>query len=224
MGLLDPIREAPRFHKIIAGILLMVLVGGFGYFLLIAPRVVARDALRQWNDTLRAQVLKARADEANLRVFRVQAEALRKRLAIAKERLPSEKEMPRLYRQVSDLAFQSGLAVALFQPRAPQEREILSEVPISVTSEGGFHQFGTFFARMGRLPRIVNLGDFRMTGIDRPTGTIRADFTLATYMLRPEGAPPPRGAAPAAKPAPAAAPAAPAPGLPPAPRPPGAGR
>ncbi len=213
MGFLDTIREAPRPQKILAAALVMVIIAGITYFGFLSPKGAERDALDQQNEALKAEVVKARADEANLRAFRIQAEALRKRLKIAQERLPTEKEMPGLYRQVSDLAIQSGLAVALFLPKPPEDRDVMSEVPITVTSEGSFHQFGTFFARMGRLPRIVNLGDFRMAGIERPTGTIRADLTLATYLMRPEGAPPPalKGAPPAAQapvPAPAPAPAA----------------
>jgi Tfp pilus assembly protein PilO len=65
-----------------------------------------------------------------------------------------------------------------------------------VTAEGTFHQFGNFLARMGRMPRIVNLADWRLLGIDRPTGTIRAEVTLMTYIFRPEGAPPPKPGAP----------------------------
>jgi len=42
------------------------------------------------------------------------------------------------------------------------------------------------------MPRIVNLADWRLLGIDRPTGTIRAEVTLMTYIFRPEGAPAPK--------------------------------
>ncbi len=100
--------------------------------------------------------------------------------------------MPALYRQISDLAFQSGLAMAVFTPRAPEEKEVFFDVPITVNAEGSYHQFGNFLARMGRMPRIVNLADWRILGIDRPTGTIRAEVTLMTYIFRPEGAPPPK--------------------------------
>jgi Tfp pilus assembly protein PilO len=74
-----------------------------------------------------------------------------------------------------------------------------------VISESGYHQLGVFFDKVGRLPRIVNLGDFRMSGIERSTGSVRAELTLTTYVFRPEGAPPP-GAKPGqpGQPAPAA--------------------
>jgi hypothetical protein len=61
------------------------------------------------------------------------------------------------------------------------------------------------------MPRIVSLGEFRLIGIDRPTGTLRAEMTLATYTFRPEGAPPPpaKPGAPVTPGAPAAPPTPP---------------
>lgn len=191
MALLDPIVNAPTSQKAAFGVMALVVVGALGYFLVISPKRVERGDLYDKNETLRLEVTRAKAEEANLRAFRVQAEALRKRLEAAKERLPAEKEMPALYRQISNLAFQSGLSVALFQPKAIEEREVVNEVPIALTAEGIYHQFGTFFSHLAQLPRIVNVSELRLIGIDRPTGTVRAELTLATYIFRPEGAPPP---------------------------------
>ena len=209
MGAFDSIVNAPRPQKAIFGAMVLVIVGALGYFFLISGSGAERDTLLEENEVRRAEVLKAKADEANLRPFRAQAEALRKRLETAKERLPSEREIPQVYRRVSDLAAQSGLGVSLFQPKPAEERDVLSEVPISVTAECTYHQLGAFLERVGKMPRIVALGDFRVIGIDRPTGTLRAEMTLATYTFRPEGAPPPaKPGAPAAPPARSAPPAA----------------
>ena len=208
MGALDPIVNAPPQHKLIFGSMVIVIVGALGYFLLISGARADRDTLVQENEVRRAEVLKAKADEANLRPFRALAEALRKRLEAAKERLPSEREIPGVYRQVSDIAAQTGLGVSLFQPKPPEDRDVLTEVPIALTAEGTYHQMGAFLERVGQMPRIVSLGEFRMLGIDRPTGSLRAELTLATYTFRPEGAPPPpaKPGAPPAPPGPAPAP------------------
>lgn len=204
MAILDPILALPKSQKIAIGVVGLVALAGLSYFFVLQPAWDEREALWNRNEGLRAKVVQARADEANLRPFRVQAAALRKRLEAAQERLPLEREVPALYRQVASLATQSGLGVALFQPRAAEEKAILTELPIAVTTESGYHQLGVFFDKVGRLPRIVNLGDFRMTGIDRATGTVRADLTMTTYVFRPEGAPPP-GPTPAKPGAPAPA-------------------
>jgi len=192
MALLDSITNAPKPQKLIFGFMVLVIVGAAGFFLVISPKRLERDNLFQRNEDARLKLTKAQADEARLRPFRAQVADLRKRLEVAKERLPSEREIPTLYRQLSDLAFEAGLDVAVFQPKAQEEREVVAEVPIQVTAEGGYHQFGQFFDRVGRMPRIVALGDFKLTGIDRATGSVRAEMTLATYLFRPEGAPPPK--------------------------------
>jgi type IV pilus assembly protein PilO len=194
----ETIAQAPRPQKIIFGVVILVVLLAGGYYLLLSPKMVEVSGLRQQREAKETEMLQSRALAASLARFKQEAEALRARLETAKERLPSEKEIPGLYRQVSDLAYQAGMAVSLFQPREPATKEIYQEVPISVSAEAGYHQLGAFLDRIARLPRIVNLTDMKITGISRPTGTIRADLTLATYVFRPEGAPPP--AAPGARP------------------------
>src|SRR5712691_4640073 len=216
MGALDPLINAPRPQKLIFGTMLLVILGALAYFFLISGARAERDTLLEENEVRRAEVIKAKADEANLRPFRAQAEVLRRKLDTAKERLPSEREIPQVYRQVSDLATQSGLGVSLFQPKPAEERDVLSEVPIAVTAECTYHQLGAFLERVGKMPRIVSLGEFRLIGIDKPTGTVRAEMTLATYTFKAEGAPPP----PAKPGAPAPPPGTPAPAGSPAPTPP----
>jgi type IV pilus assembly protein PilO len=209
VGALDPLINAPRPQKLIFGTMLLIILGALAYFFLISGARAERDTLLEENEVRRAEVIKAKADEANLRPFRAQAEVLRRKLDTAKERLPSEREIPQVYRQVSDLATQSGLGVSLFQPKPAEERDVLSEVPIAVTAECTYHQLGAFLERVGKMPRIVSLGEFRLIGIDRPTGTLRAEMTLATYTFRAEGAPPPpaKPGAPAPPPAPVGTPA-----------------
>jgi type IV pilus assembly protein PilO len=202
MAFTDVLAAAPRPQKIAAGVFGLIVVAALGYFI-VSPKTAEREALRQRLDTLQAEVAKARVEEAGLRTFRAQADALKRRLEAAKMRLPSEREIPGLYRQVSDLAHQSGLAVALFAPKPAEDRQNVTEIPISVTAEGTFHQLGSFLSRVGRIPRIVNLNDFRLAGIERPTGTLRADLTLATYLFRSDASPPPAATATAA-PVPAA--------------------
>jgi len=208
----ETITQAPRPQKIIFGVILLVVLVAGGYYFLLSPKMAEVSGLRQQRAAKETEMLQSRALAASLARFKQEAQALRARLETAKERLPSEREIPGLYRQVSDLAHQAGLAVSLFQPKEPATKDVYQEVPISVSAEAGYHQLGTFLDRIARLSRIVNLTDMKITGISRPTGTIRADLTLATYVFRPEGAPPP--------PAPGARPGA----GPPTPPPPGGRR
>ena len=188
---LEIITQAPRTQKIIMGVMLLAILVAGGYFLLLSPKMIEVNDLRGQRAAKQAELSQSRAVAASLARFKQEALALRTKLEAARERLPSEKEIPGLYRQVSDIAFQTGLAVSLFQPKEPAAKDTFQEVPITLSAETGYHHLGTFFDRLSRLPRIVNLTDLKLTGITRPTGTLRADLTLATYVFRPEGTPPP---------------------------------
>ncbi|MBI3629216.1 MAG: type 4a pilus biogenesis protein PilO [Candidatus Rokubacteria bacterium] len=181
-----PITNQPRSTKLALGAVLILAVLGGGYFLLISPAQSEVAALRAKNDSLQAEVTQNRAVAANLSRFRQEAIVLRRRLDAVRERLPNEKEIPPLYRTVSNLAFQSGLAFSIFQPREPQQKDFYAEVPITVSAEVGYHQLGNFFERLTRLPRIVNVDELKLTGINKPTGSVRADMTLKTYMFKTE--------------------------------------
>jgi type IV pilus assembly protein PilO len=123
--------------------------------------------------------------------FRRETAELERRLDVMKERLPSDKDMPPLFRTLTDAAFQAGLHVALFQPREGKIRDYYVEIPIALTAEGGYHQLGAFFEKVAALPRVVNLAELKVSGgLTKARHPLKADLTLATYMYRPVGSPP----------------------------------
>ena len=183
------ITQAPRSQKLIIGLALLIIVVVGGYFLLLQPKMAHVESLRVESAKVQTELAQNRALAANLSRFRGEASILRARLEAAQERLPSEKEMPGLYRQLHNLAQQTGLTLVLFQPREMRQEDVYAEVPINISAETGYHQLGTFFDRVSRLPRLVSLREMKLQGMEKGPGTIRADLVLATYLFRPEGAP-----------------------------------
>ncbi|MBI4609145.1 MAG: type 4a pilus biogenesis protein PilO [Candidatus Rokubacteria bacterium] len=186
------ITEAPGWQKAVLGILPLAFIGGGGYYFVVSPKLAEVQQLSGEKDALQKKVIQGRTDRKNLAGFEAKAKELEQRVTAARERLPAEKEIPKLYRQISDLATQQGLTVSLFQPKAPQDKDYYAEVPIQLNADAGYHQLGEFFEKLAKLPRIVTLGDFRLVAIERPTGTLQAELTLLTYLARPEGAPKPK--------------------------------
>jgi type IV pilus assembly protein PilO len=103
-----------------------------------------------------------------------------------------------LYRALSSAAEQVGLGVSLFQPREARAKDVVSEIPITLTAEGSYHQLAKFFERVAGLPRVVTVNDFKMSGLAKAKNSMRADMTLATYMYRAGAAAAPKPGAPAA--------------------------
>ena len=187
----DPIVNAPKPRKIVAGVMGLLIIGAAGYFLLLSPVQAQVAQLRAQLDSLQHEVARSRAIVADLLKYRREAAELEARLNALKEKLPGEREIPTLYRALSDAAAAAGLGVSLFQPRATVVREYYSEIPITLNAEAGYHQFAEFFERVAKLTRVVNVTEIKLTGVSRPRNPVRAELVLATYMYRPIGAPPP---------------------------------
>lgn len=183
--------DGPKVPKLILGAVGLVVVVAAGWFLLLAPVRLRIDALVVKRTQVTGEVNQARAQVAEIERFRREIAELEKRLALLKDRLPSEKETPTLYRALSIAAEQSGLGVALFQPKAPQAKDVVNEIPITVSAQGSYHELAKFFERVAGLPRVVNVNDFKLTGLGKSKDSMKADLTLATYMYRTAPPPPP---------------------------------
>lgn len=195
----DPIVAAQRWQKLLLGVVGLVILAVVIYFLLVSPIEARITGLKSQHASVSAELAANRRIAAEIARYRQEIAELERRMETIKERLPNEKEMPALYRTVSDAAFQAGLGVAIFEPKAPKLTDYYSEVPIVVSAEGGYHDIGTFLGRVASLPRVVNLTDWKLTGLTKGRGSLKADLTLATYMYRPVGAgPAPKPASPTA--------------------------
>lgn len=191
--------DGPKLPKIVAGLVgLAALVAG-GYFLLLAPVQTRVDELTTRNAALQRELTQARAQVAELARFRRELAEVEAKLAVLREKLPTEKETPALYRAVNAAAGESGLGVALFQPKAPQPQDYVNEIPIAITAEGSYHQLAEFLERVSRLPRVVTVSTFKVAGQLKSRHTVKADLTLATFTyLTSPPAPAPKPGAPAA--------------------------
>ena len=187
----DPLVNAPRSQKLVAGVLGAIVIVAAGYFLLLAPAEAQVSQLRAQLSSLQSEITRSKAIVADLLKYRREVVELEARLNALKEKLPGEKEIPTLYRTLTDAAAASGLGVSLFQPRPPAVRDYYSEIPITLNAEAGYHQFGEFFERVAKMARVVNVTEIKFSGLNRPRQPVRAELVLATYMYRPIGSPPP---------------------------------
>jgi type IV pilus assembly protein PilO len=199
---LAPIADAPRPQKIIFGIVGLAIIGAASWFLLLSPLRTHVEDLRTQRETVEKDLVQARAIAADVARFRRDIAVLEQTLSALTVRLPDERETPPLYRAISDAAYSAGLSVTLFQPKDALVRDYYAEIPVIFTAEGSYHQFGTFLERVARLPRVVNVGDLRISGIAAPardpkappaptvSGPVRGELVLAIYTYRPVGAPP----------------------------------
>ena len=115
---------------------------------------------------IESEIAEARAVAANLKSFKEQRELLRKEFEAALQRLPNDTELPGLLTDISGLGKKSGLEIRSFNPGQKISKGFYAEVPIQLEFYGSYHDLGTFFDRLSRLSRIVNVTELKMTLAD----------------------------------------------------------
>jgi type IV pilus assembly protein PilO len=139
-----------------------------------------------------------------LQDFQREVALLEVKLETLKRILPPEKETPDLMRKVQSLAAQSNLGIKKFTPGATVKKEFYEEWPISMDVGGSYHNLGIFFDRVGRLSRLVNVGNIKIASRTEQSvsNTITASCVATTFVYietPPPTAAPPPGAKPGAR-------------------------
>jgi type IV pilus assembly protein PilO len=168
--------------------------------------------------SIRQQLVSAQAEEkplesevANLRVYKqrraeLQSEmdALQKQLATLQTIVPEEKQADQFILMVQREALGSGVALRTLVSQPIANKPYYYEMPFQVMADGPYFSVLDFFGRLGRLSRIINIGDLKMTAVNTggngnfhmtPGTSINGSFTVTTFFTKP--ADQPAGAAPA---------------------------
>lgn len=164
--LLDNILERPTSHKIGILIVAVILITALFYSFLYSPRADQLANLLDSVEIARNEKLVKTQKSANLARLRKDLQQLDAELKLAVAQLPDKKEIPDLLSGISAKAQQSGLEVILFRPRAESYRDFYAEVPVDIAVRGNFHNTVSFFDEVGRLNRLVNIGNI---GFKNPT-------------------------------------------------------
>jgi type IV pilus assembly protein PilO len=159
----DTVLKLPTSKKILILVILLCVVTGVYFFLFFMPR---SEELRMQKEELSKQIKElneAKAITQDLEKFKRQIAQLNEELKIALTHLPNEKEIPEILKNISSLGRESNLEFTLFRPKPEEPQQFYAKVPIELTVLGSYHDTGTFFDRVGKLPRIINVVDFNMT-------------------------------------------------------------
>jgi type IV pilus assembly protein PilO len=110
-------------------------------------------------------------------------------IRLIEARLPSNKEVDAVVRQVSNLAVDSNLSAPAMRSSKPVQSSVYMEQPIEMETSGNFIDFFTFLAKVEKLPRIMRIHDLKIEGLAREAradgiakdAELKATFTLSIY-------------------------------------------
>lgn len=169
----------------------VVILGVFYYFYLSGAMDEEKQKTEQL-ENLRKEIRALEVTANKLQEFQREVAQLEAKLETLKRILPPEKETPDLMRKVQALAAQSNLTIKNFTPGAVVNRDFYQEWPINMSVDGSYHNLGMFFDRVGRLSRLVNLGNLKVNSKNDQTvsNTISASCVATTFVyVEPTPAP-----------------------------------
>src|ERR1700675_138296 len=132
-----------------------------------------------------------------------QMEALSKQLDTLKTIVPEEKEVDEFIRLLQGAASASNVQLRRLTAQAIVPREYHYEMPFEIQADGPYFNILDFFGRLGRLSRIINVGDLTFDDPEKPRGaryptrpgnTVSGFYTETKFFPKPADT----GAAPAA--------------------------
>lgn len=160
---LDPIYKLPTSRKVIILIVLICVVIGLYAYAFFLPQQSELNALKDKLTSLVRELNESKAIAKDLDKFKKQVEQLNIELTNALTQLPNEKEIPEILRNISALGKESKLEFTLFRPKPEEPQQFYARVPIELVVLGSYHNTGSFFDRVSKLPRIINVVNFNMT-------------------------------------------------------------
>jgi type IV pilus assembly protein PilO len=174
---------APRERMMIGAALVILTLGGYWHFVYSgrsAEISTTKAKIVELQDTRDSKLKMV----ANLDAQRERVRELGAQLRLAEARLPDQKEIPDLLSAVSSAGRESGLEILLFRQKAERFQDFYAEVPVEVLVRGNYHQVATFFDRVGKLDRIVNVADISMKMPNAETGTMIVDTACSAVTFR----------------------------------------
>jgi type IV pilus assembly protein PilO len=171
----------PKRLGILAGVN-VVIIGLISWFLLVPKYQEVRKLKSQMQD-LNGKLNESRLIAADIPRFEQEKEDLERKLKEAVSQLPNEKEIPDLIESISDAGKSSGLKILLFKPQKEVKRGFYAEVPVNMTVDGKFESLYNFSAKVGALPRIVNISnlDIASLGHKNRVPMLKASFVTTTF-------------------------------------------
>jgi len=147
--------------------ILLVLIGigiiALWYYYSYMPINVKLSELEQQFEAKQDTLRTIQALKPQLNLLREELQAASNKLDSLKSIFPDQKEIPKLLREITNVARASGIGTTKFNPMPDIEKEYYVENHYNMAVSGGYHQLAEFFAFLANLSRVVGL-----TGVPIP--------------------------------------------------------
>jgi len=184
---INDIASWPVLAKSILIAFVCALIGGAGYYMLIADSIKQLDQTRQQEIELKSQFEVRASQASSLTAYREQMIQLEEMLKNQLKQLPNKNEVAGLLDDISYIATNNGLKLLRINWEPEIKREFYTELPMRIDLSGQYNQLGQFSADIAALPRIVLLGSFTVNKEAKDgAGNLIMSVQAKTYRYDPD--------------------------------------
>lgn len=175
--------EWPLPIKGICCLLILLLSGFLGYNLYLSDMQTELEQLTAQEGSLKQQFTNKAFQAAHLEAHKQQMAELENSFKELLYQLPRDTEVPGLLEDITRTGLGSGLEFEEIRLMPEITRQFYTELPISITVVGDYHDLATFVASVTSLPRIVTLHDFSLKPAT-PNSDVRLRLNIAAHTYR----------------------------------------
>ena len=151
------------------------------YWFVFRPQNAQIERAREEIALRRDKLEKLQQESARRGTLEAATEQIAERIESIEARLPTNKELSDVVRQVSVLAVESGLEQPSIVAEKPVKASLYMEQPLKIEMTGDFRGFYKFLLELERMDRITRLPDMTVRRSDKVDGHMVAEFTLSIY-------------------------------------------
>ncbi|MGD1914871.1 MAG: type 4a pilus biogenesis protein PilO [Phycisphaerales bacterium] len=164
-------------------VLLLVLfaVPLASYWFVFRPQNAQIERAKEEIALRRDKLEKLQQESARRGTLEAATDQIAERIESIAARLPTNKELSDVVRQVSELAVEAGLQQPSIVAEKPVKASLYMEQPLKIEMAGDFRGLYKFLLELERLYRITRLPDMTVRRSDKVDGHMVAEFTLSIY-------------------------------------------
>jgi len=172
--------------------IVLVLAGLYMPFSPVEAERVAVDDANARLKPLDANVQSLRVYQQRRVELQGEMTALQKQLETLQAIVPENKEVDEFITMVQGAASASGVMIRKIETQPVVSEQYHYAMPFKLTADGPYFALLDFFTRLGRLSRIINVGDMKLSQVSEGRGataqfrttpgtTVTAEFTITTF-------------------------------------------
>ena len=159
----EKVEKLSKVQRVLISVGFFTLLAGVFIYFFFWPKLEKIQTLTADLKKLEDKLKTAKRNAADLKKFQTKMKEAEAQFNMAMKKLPEKEEIPSLLASISDSGQQVGMDFLLFEPKPEKPKEFYAEIPVAMSIKADYHNSATFFDKVARLSRIVNIRDIKIT-------------------------------------------------------------